>query len=196
MEDIELGQQVIQNKTIAGKLSFCFVGRLESDKGVERIIEAFKALSVEGQSKIHKVHLVGNGNELAYFKNLSKDCNVDFKFHGFLSRADVFEIYKVSHVFLLPTTASEGFPKVIAEAMNFGCIPIVSNMSSIGQYVKHNDNGFLIDSVTSENVLKLIKSVIDLSDIDYKRLIENRKSIVHKFTFSHYNNRIRTELLK
>ena len=196
IEDIEIGQQVIRYKTITEKLSFCFVGRLEHDKGVARIIEAFKALSTEDQSKINKVHLVGNGNALKFFKALAEDSGINIIFHGFLSRTEVFEIYKLSHVFLLPTTASEGFPKVIAEAMNFGCIPIVSNISAIGQYIVHDKNGFLLDLVTSKNVVQAIKRVLNLCDSDYKRLLDNRKAIVKKFTFSHYNYRIQTELLK
>ena len=195
LEDLKIGQEVIQNKTINEKLSFCFVGRLEKDKGVERIIEAFKALSKNDKSKINQIHLVGNGKDLEYFKNLSQDCNISFKYHGFLSRTEVFEIYSSSHFFLLPTTASEGFPKVIAEALNFGCIPIVSNISSIGQYIEHNENGLLIENVNSENVLKAVQVVLNLSESDYKRLLENRKSIVQKFTFSHYNYRIQTDIL-
>jgi len=195
LEDLKIGQEVIQNKTINEKLSFCFVGRLEKDKGVERIIEAFKTLSKNDKSKINQIHLVGNGKDLEYFKNLSQDCNINFKYHGFLSRTEVFEIYSSSHFFLLPTTASEGFPKVIAEALNFGCIPIVSNISSIGQYIKHNENGLLIENVNSENVLKAVQVVINLSESDYKQLLENRKSIVQKFTFSHYNYRIQTDIL-
>ncbi|MCH7525119.1 MAG: glycosyltransferase family 4 protein [Bacteroidetes bacterium] len=195
LKDLEIGQQVVDTKNKGGKLSFCFVGRLEKEKGVERIIEAFKALSKEEKVKIDQVHLVGNGKDLKYFKNLSKDCNINFKYHEFLNQKEVFKIYGSSHFFLLPTTASEGFPKVIAEAINFGCIPIVSNISSIGQYIKHNENGLLIDNVNSENVLKMIQTALNLSESDYKRLLEDRKSIVDKFTFSHYNFRIHTELL-
>jgi len=195
LKDVEIGKEVIQNKIITGKLSFCFVGRLEKDKGVERIIEALIMLSNEEKSRVNEVHLVGNGNELAYFKSLAKNSGVNIIFHGFLSRHDVFEIYKSSHFFLMPTTASEGFPKVVAEAMNFGCIPIISNISSIGQYVQHNKNGFLIDKVTSKNVLIVIKRVLNLLESDYKLLLENRTDVVSKFTFSHYNYKIQTEIL-
>ena len=194
LEDLELGEQIAQGKSIEGKISFCFVGRLEKEKGVGRIINAFKALSIEEKTKINKVHLVGNGRNLPYFKAQAEDSGVNIIFHGFLNRTEVFEIYKQSHVFLLPTTASEGFPKVIAEAVNFGCIPIVSNISSISQYVLNN-SGILLDVITSEKVLEQLISVINLSDTNYKRLIGNGKRIVHKFTFSYYNHRVQTELL-
>ena len=196
LKELEIGEQIAQGKSIDGKISFCFVGRLEKEKGVGRIIEAFKALSIEEKTKINKVHLVGNGRDMPYFKALAEESGVNIIFYGFLNRTDVFEVYKESHVFLLPSTASEGFPKVIAEALNFGCIPIVSNISSIGQSILDGENGFLIDVVTSENVLEQLKRVINLSDLNYKRLIKNSKSIVRKFTFSYYNNKIQTLLIE
>ena len=195
LEDLEIGNRILESKSIEGKLSFCFVGRLEIEKGVERIINAFKSLSHINENRINTVHLIGDGNNLDCFKSLSKECNINFKYHGFLSRKEVFEIYKNSHFFILPTTASEGFPKVIAEALNFGCIPIVSNISSIGQYIKHNENGLLLDEITTENLIKSIISVLYLSETDYRRLIGKRNSIVQKFTFSYYNKRIQTKLL-
>ncbi len=196
LKDLEKGQQVIKTKTLTNNISFCFVGRLEREKGVERIIEAFKRLSMEEQSHVDKVHLVGNGVELEYFKALSEGCGITIIFHGFLSHKEVFEIYAKSHVFLLPSTASEGFPKVIAEALNFGCIPVVSNISSIGQYVAHEKNGFLLDVVTSEKLYEQLKRVINLLDNEYLQLIASRYDLVNKFTFSHYNKRIQTEILQ
>ena len=62
-------------------------------------------------------------------------------FHGFLGRDQIFDLYAKSHLFLLPSD-SEGFPKVVAEAAAFGCVPVVSDVSSIGQYV-NSSNGYL-----------------------------------------------------
>ena len=65
------------------------------------------------KQKVATVHLVGNGDDFDYFKTLSHSSGVAFEFHGFLAQEEVFTIYKEAHVFLMPTTASEGFPKVI-----------------------------------------------------------------------------------
>lgn len=195
-DDLESGAQVVSRKTLINKISFCFVGRLEKEKGVELIINTFMNLSNNDISKIDKVHLIGNGEHFSFFKDLAKNCDVNIVFHGFLSRTDVFEIYKQCHVFLLPSMASEGFPKVIAEAMNFGCIPIVSNISSIGQYIKDEKNGFLLEKVTLDKIVKQVRHVLNLLDSDYKKLVVDRNGIVLKFTFAYYNNRVQTELLR
>ncbi len=194
-DDLIRGQAIAQAKTLKGRISFCFVGRLERDKGVERIIKAFGVLSQSEIAKVGNVHFVGNGKELNYFKSLAKGCGIDIIFHKFLSRKEVFEIYKKSHVFLLPSTASEGFPKVIAEAMNFGCLPIVSDISSIGQYIRHNSNGFLLKSVTTSDLVMHIKNVLKLHNDSYIEMTANQTVETEKFTFSYYNKRVKQELL-
>ena len=192
--DLLLGRDIAQAKTIKDTISFCFVGRLEQDKGVERIISAFNSLEIQDKSRVKEVHLVGDGSQRDYFEKLALESGIKVIFHGFLSREQVFDIYKIAHVFLLPSTASEGFPKVIAEAMNFGCLPIVSDISSISQYVNHNSNGFLLNPVTVNRLVRCIKIVLDLNQQEYAKMIMEQNEVIKKFTFSNYNVRIKKEI--
>ena len=194
--DIAARSEIIQNKTFKKPLTFCFVGRLEAEKGVERIIKAMALLPEPKKQDIAQVHMVGTGAFDTYFQEMSKDSGVKFIFHGALSRATVFEIYKESHVFLLPTTASEGFPKVIAEAMCFGCIPILSDISSISHYIHHGKIGFLLKSVTAVTLKKQILEIMGLSDQDYRSVLEEQKRMLYLFSFTYYNERIQNELLE
>lgn len=54
---------------------------------------------------------------------------------------------------LLMTSAWEGFPLVIMEAMAFGAIPLVSNIDAIPEHITNMQNGFLIDEVNNEELL-------------------------------------------
>jgi len=105
-----------------------------------------------------------------------------------------FEVYKQSHVLLLPSK-SEGFPKVIAEAMAFGCIPIVSDVSSIGQYIQHEKLGYLLMPITANEILKQLQKVLKLTDKDYYEILKSQKLILKRFTYSYYNDRIKSEIL-
>jgi glycosyltransferase involved in cell wall biosynthesis len=136
--DRKMGHDVVVNKNFSKPYSACFVGRLEDEKGVRRILETAHIMYQKG---IHIVHLVGDGPLKAEYEIISNSKPIKFIFHSFLDRISVFNIYKESHFFLLPSD-SEGFPKVIAESANFGCIPIVSNVSCIDQYL-NNENSFL-----------------------------------------------------
>jgi len=192
--EVELGKQTITNKIFQFPLQICFVGRLEAAKGLDLIIEAIQSLEPEELSRIETIHLVGDGKRITEYKKKIKDLNLQFQFHGYLSRKEVHDIYRKSHAIMLPS-ASEGFPKVIAEAMNYGCVPIVSNVSSIGHYIKNNKNGFLIESLNSECVTKVLRCFLNLQQIEYFNLINlNNKELV-KFSYAFYNQRVKDEII-
>lgn len=189
----EEGLKVISAKSYTPPFSFCFVGRLEDEKGVQRILEAFG--EIESTIDIDKVHFIGDGKKMAHYKEVAMKLGIPAIFHGFLSRDKVFEIYRESTFLILPTTASEGFPKVIAEAMNFGCIPIVSNISSIGQYITEG-NGYIVDPVTSEELQLLLKKVL----LEEPTFLMNKANEGYKtasnFRFDYYIDRISSEILE
>lgn len=194
-EDLIEGLRIGKKKSVEGKLTCCFVGRLENPKGVERIIRAIDGLSTSAKRRIEVIHIVGEGIEINYYKSLAEISKVDFVFHGSLPRHRVFEIYKMSHFFLMPTTASEGFPKAIAEAMNFGCYPIVSNISSIGQYIKHLETGFCLDKVTSQNLKHAVEDLWKMNNDTFHQVLLNQRKAVHLFAFNYYNHRISEEII-
>jgi len=196
LEDVNNGRGIIKQKHLKGQLSFCFVGRLEKEKGVERIIKAFTLLSETEKLKVKVVHLVGDGENTHQFEALSNNSGIHFIFHGALSRDGVFEVYKQSEIFLLPSTASEGFPKVIAEAMNFGCIPLVSDISSMSHYIKPHINGFLLNSVNTQNLMTYLQTLISLQEHEYLKLLQVQQKLSEMFTFSYYNSRIKNDILK
>ncbi len=194
VEEYELGEKIISDKTYKAPWSFCFVGRLEKPKGVERIIDAFTNLNPELKLKIKEINFVGNGAEESFFKEKAAKSGVLMNFHGFLPRHKVFELYKNCHFFLLPTTASEGFPKVIAEAMNFGCIPIVSNVSSIGQYI-NDENGYIVSPTTSEKLNSILSEISKVEEIILKQKALKGRNVSQYFTFENYNQRILKEVI-
>lgn len=193
-EEVRIGRSSIDGRKFEYPLNFCFVGRLEAAKGLDLILNAFINLNETVKDKVGKIHIVGDGERLEYYKQKVSQNKLSFVFHGLLARKDVQEIYKQSHVLLLPS-ASEGFPKVIAEAVNYGCIPIVSNVSSIGQYVIDAENGFLIKNLTIIDLQRCIYKVLDLDSSSYRDIIEKNRSFSNSFTFSHYNKRILKDIL-
>jgi len=193
--EVALGQSISENKVLDNaSLHFCFVGRLEEEKGIGVLIEAFKILTETEKRKLHTIHIVGDGKAKQKYIDSTKNSGLPFQFHGFLSREDVHNIYKTAHAIVLPST-SEGFPKVIAEAMNYGCLPIVSNVSSIGQYVQSDKNGFLLDAISADSLVASIRKVLELKPVLFSEMIQTQGEAIHKFTYSYYNTRIVHELL-
>jgi glycosyltransferase involved in cell wall biosynthesis len=192
-EDLVKGKGITKNKEFRKPFEFCFAGRLEDDKGVGRIIEAF--MNLKDTTSVKALHLIGDSVHRERYERLVKGSPISFIFHGFKNFYDVFEIYKKSHFFLLPSSASEGFPKVIAEAMNFGCIPIVSNVSSIGQYVKSNKNGFVLIPNTAQELEFVLNKILkmDIKELNSKK--KHHSEVSALFTYERYIERIKNEII-
>lgn len=68
--------------------------------------------------------------------------------------SDHLEEYYLKHEYVIQCSISEGFPNALAEAMSYGCIPIVSDVGampkiidSIGFIVKHRDNQCFVNTL-------------------------------------------------
>lgn len=192
--EIEIGKRICHSKEYDKKIQLCFVGRLEEAKGLGLLIQSLNELESHLKKKIRTIHIVGDGSARGDYKKTTDSSNLNFKFHGFLSRDEVHEIYKISHSIILPSK-TEGFPKVIAEALNYGCIPIVSNISSINNYIKDNMNGYLMESITKTALVNSVKKLLDLNQDEFTKMIANNETMLMQFTYKYYNKRIVDDVL-
>ncbi|WP_152287193.1 glycosyltransferase [Flavicella marina] len=192
--DRKKGEKIIESKELRSKLVFCFVGALNEHKGVSKIIDAFSKLSASQKYKVEVVHFVGDGKERQEYISRSEKSGVQMKFHGFLSKDQIITTYQKSNFIILPSK-SEGFPKVIGEAMNYGCLPIVSNVSCLEQYIENNKNGFLIKPNTIEELVKAIEKALESQSEIYQEMLMKNYLLAEKFTYKYYNNRILSEIL-
>ncbi|EMQ95526.1 Glycosyltransferase [Xanthomarina gelatinilytica] len=193
-QELDEGQKVVANKTFSKPIELCFVGRLEAAKGVDLILEALASLDDHQSSKIATLHLVGAGNRSTAYQQHVDTLGLTVTFHGYLSRSEVHDIYKRSHAILLPS-ASEGFPKVIAEAMNYGCVPIVSQVSAIGQYIAHGENGLLMETVSVQALNTCLNRFLDLEEAAFKTMTQPSISFMQRFSYPYYNQRIEQDVL-
>ncbi|HMP92801.1 MAG TPA: glycosyltransferase, partial [Phnomibacter sp.] len=98
--------------------------RQDEKKGTGRAIQALALLPNAAQFRLH---IVGDGPDLPAFKQLAQDLGVTdlVSFYGKLSHQKVLEVLKRADLFVYPTDASEGFPKVVLEAMSCG-LPVIT----------------------------------------------------------------------
>ena len=129
------------------------------------------------------------------FEKIAKYINTTIIFHGFLEKDAISSIYSKCDFIILPSK-SEGFPKVIGEAMNYGCIPIVSDVSCISQYIQNGVNGFLIKPITSKEIIKNIQLAIKLKDNEKEKIKKYNFELAEKFTYEYYKHRIKNEIFE
>ncbi|TYB77012.1 glycosyltransferase [Bizionia myxarmorum] len=192
--EIVAGQDWIQSRTLKYPIDICFVGRLEAAKGLDLLLEALAELDADQLHKINQIHIVGDGTRMDWYQKQAFDLNLPVVFHGYLSRDAVHGVYKKCAILVLPS-ASEGFPKVVAEALNFGCIPIVSNVSSMSHYIKNGVNGYLMDGLDVASLTVSLQVVLNLKSADYEKLKSTTLESIQRFSYSYYNQRLEQTIL-
>mgnify|MGYP001573449249 FL=1 len=190
--DRKLGSNLLVSKKLKKTVEFCFVGALNKHKGVDKILKAINELNFKNNIKFH---FVGDGSDRFEFEKIAKYINTTIIFHGFLEKDAISSIYSKCDFIILPSK-SEGFPKVIGEAMNYGCIPIVSDVSCISQYIQNGVNGFLIKPITSAKIIKKIHLAIKLSNDKKEKIKKYNFELAEKFTYEYYINRIKNEIFE
>ena len=85
---------------------------------------------------------------------------------GLISDDEAIWYYRECGIFLHPQIATrdgndvEGFGLSIADAMSFGCIPIVGNSGGPSDFIRDGDTGFLVDGRDVEAIAGAVKRVV------------------------------------
>lgn len=111
--------------------------------------------------------------------------NINTRFLGFVEQELVHKELQEAHFLVLPSK-SEGFPKVVAEAWNYGCIPICSAVGSIPHYLENEKNGFLMSELNSISLLQTINVAFFLNSKELKKIAKNGSIGSTEFRFENY----------
>lgn len=188
--NLEDGRNIISQKSYNKPYELIFVGRIDSQKGVDIIVEFIKSID---SSEIGFFHIVGEGEMKNEFEEALIERKIEFCFYGSLQQEELFEILKKSHCILLPSK-SEGFPKVLAEAMNFGCILIASNVGSIGHYIQNGEIGIILNQNDSKGLVEAWIHFMDMELNQTKKMILKANEIAQLFSFEKYLENLKTEI--
>lgn len=187
-EELREANRIGEMKGFDGKLNLLFVGRIELEKGALSLVKAF-----EKYKDIFNITMVGDGKDMKVIREFISTHQLPVRLTGFLSRKEINQLYSKAHFFVLPSYASEGFPKVISEAAGYGCIPIVTSVSVIGEYFRSGDNGFVLQDSRPESIENILGQLPNKNRL--KTMSNNALRMAALFTFERYNDRISTEFL-
>ncbi|NJM37800.1 MAG: glycosyltransferase family 4 protein [Akkermansiaceae bacterium] len=90
-------------------------------------------------------HIAGTGpDETEFFQKIAAPLSTGSAIrHGLVSNENVQILLRRSHIFIL-TSAYEGLPVSLLEAMAAGCVPVVTRVASgIPEVITHGTNGFI-----------------------------------------------------
>jgi len=147
-----------------------FVGTLTPNKRPLLAIEIARLLKEAGIDV--ELNMLGDGSQRDELAGLiDKQQLSSFVFlRGKVHPDETIQYFKNSH-FLLSLSISEGWPKVVAESMWWGCLPVTTKTSCVGQMVGNGSRGVIV-SPNSREIVSRIISLIQTSGI-YMHMCED-----------------------
>ena len=181
----------IPNKTLKSKINFIFVGSFSDGKRPLLSVKVVEELIKSGVKNV-KLNMYGNGEEFNRVKKyiVEKKLQDHITMHGNQQKNIVKEAFIKSH-FLIFISKSEGWPKVVAEAMFWGCLPIASKVSCVEDMLGYGDRGTVIEpSCNEKEVVKIVKEYLN-GEISYKEKVVAAKKWSQQYTLDKFELEIK-----
>lgn len=138
-EEIAQGRALAAARQFRPPVELLFVGELNEGKGVGRVLHVAQLL--QARDIPFRLRLLGDGPDRPRYEDWARDKGLsEVSFLGWVPRAEVARYYAAAHFILLPSR-SEGWPKVLSEAMAYGVVPIAAAVSSIPQILGETGAG-------------------------------------------------------
>jgi glycosyltransferase involved in cell wall biosynthesis len=136
-----------------------FVGRIEPPKGISELLDA--AARVQARGLAVELDLVGWAQEIDDYRREADRLGVaGVRFHGTVSdRARLRELYAQADLFVLPTH-TEGFPRVLYEAMAFGVPALTTFVGGISAVMEDGVNCLRIPVRDAEGLAQEIERAL------------------------------------
>ena len=134
---------VADKSEMTGQIKLLFVGALSDGKRPLMSIKIAQELARRGHNV--RLDLLGNGVMMEDLKNYVSANGLEHyvALHGNKSADDTYTYFRAAH-FLIFLSKSEGWPKVVAESMWWGCLPITTAVSCVPEMVGQGSRGSLI----------------------------------------------------
>jgi glycosyltransferase involved in cell wall biosynthesis len=185
---LENEKETLQPRSLSEKINFVFVGTLSEGKRALYSIQL-----------VEKSHKLGFNVQLDLFGDgvLKEDLNnyiidnqlTNFVFlNGNQNKEIIKEAYKQSNFLILPSK-SEGWPKAVAEAMFWACLPLTTNVSCVKDIIDNQKRGKFLSLHLNEDV-QLIKNLIENETV-YRQLCLEARNWSQNYTIEKFEKEIK-----
>lgn len=148
-------------KSFSKEKIILFVGRLDKNKNVSFLIEAFQM--AKKTNKNIQLVIAGRGNYDEALTYISHEYSKIY-FTGFLSHSSLRKLYSKAFLGVIPSLHEES-PYVAIEMLMYG-IPIISNnIGGLSEIITPNKNGILLDMTDSNRrkaISELARKIIEI----------------------------------
>ena len=183
------GRRAAAAKRLDGPLELLFVGALNEGKGVGRVLRV--ALALQARGVAFRLRLLGDGPDRPRYEAWARENGLrEAHFLGWAPRADLSAYYGAAHFILLPSR-TEGWPKVLSEAMAFGVVPVAAAVSSIPQILAAAGAGVALPVDDVDGMAAAIMGYAAAPDT-WAAAARAGVEAAQQFTYRHYQRAVAT----
>ncbi|MCD8299298.1 MAG: glycosyltransferase [Opitutae bacterium] len=155
-----------------------FVGRLKfADKRPDYLIRIWSQL--EARFPDWSLRLVGSGKDEVKLRELAAKLGLKRVFFEGFQKPQ--EYYRRASIFCM-TSAYEGFPNVLVEAANYGCVPVAfDSFAAVHDIIEDGENGLIVPAFDFDKYTEKLARLMSDSDLR-GRLARNALKINEKFS--------------
>jgi glycosyltransferase involved in cell wall biosynthesis len=114
-----------------------FIGRIEENKGLRVLLNAWKELHEQ-----YPLHIVGDGPDLSTLQAEARESRLSgIIFRGRLLREEVIETVKGARFLIVPSTLYEGLPMCVVESFASGTPVLCSRLGGLAEIVQQHLTG-------------------------------------------------------
>jgi len=178
----------ISKKEFEQTINFIFVGAFTKSKQPLLSVKVIEKLNKEGVNV--QLDMFGNGAEFESIKKYVSVNKLDnfVVLHGNQSKKIVKRAFQKAH-FLLFISKSEGWPKVVAEAMFWSCLPISSKVSCVPFMLGDGKRGALV-TANVDKIVTVIQKYLSDKKL-YQESIKNGKKWSQEYTLNKFELEIK-----
>jgi glycosyltransferase involved in cell wall biosynthesis len=187
-EQVQRAISVAHSKTLDTPLRVLYTGRLETVKRVPVLLDALKLAFERGLAL--DVVILGDGSERKRLEEQATRLGIrdNIRFVGALPYDKALEWYEWGHCLVLPSKRSEGWPKVVAEAMCYGLVCIAVRQGQVPAML--TDRGILLESGTAEEIADALERIAH-HPAEYQALMRDASTWARRYSLEGLRDALR-----
>ncbi|MFZ2338123.1 MAG: glycosyltransferase [Bacteroidales bacterium] len=177
-------------RNLTGRIKCIYCGFLLKDK---RPLQSIKVVEyLRGKGFDIELAIVGDGPERNILKEYILQNNLEsfIQLLGNVPALEVKLLMQQSHFLTFFGHDNEGWPKVVAEAMFWGCVPLVRSVSCTPYMLGYGERGTIVEDSVDSMANGIIQYLKD--PVYYKNTAEKAMQWSRRFTLELFEEKIRT----
>ncbi|WP_281633864.1 glycosyltransferase family 4 protein [Flavobacterium luteolum] len=169
-------------------INFVFVGTLSFGKDPLYAIQLVEGLLKKGYNV--SLDLYGEGPE----RKVLEDYIITNRLQNYVilkgnqDRKTITKAFQYSYFVILPSK-SEGWPKVLAEGMFWGCVPIATSISCVPFMLEYGERGLLLEKKLERDIQQL-EDILNSTE-DFHLMREKASNWSRKYTLNVFESEIK-----